>query len=150
MEPYQNNTNQINSSDELNYSLVQNKIEKNPENPKPTTEVKSENNSFQNYENFRGSEHASGLNKIIFKEENEKKSEKKENDNNISQTIDLTSAIEDMRKELNSIKDGLSKKLELQTQQIDVLRQELKQELGGLREDLGGSLKEIINILKKK
>ena len=162
-----------NSSNESNCNLAENKIEKNPENPKPKIEVKSENSISQNFENYKRSEHSSsglprklslGENDIKSgKEESEKKldktSEIKENENNTSQTIDLTTAIEEMRKELNSTKDVLSKKLDLQNQQINGLRKDFKDELKGLRKDfkdeliglrteLSSDLKEIINLLK--
>ena len=55
-----------------------------------------------------------------------------------------------MRKELKSTKDVLSKKLDLQNQQIDGLRKDFKDELKGLRTELSSDLKEIINLLKKK
>ena len=153
-----------NSSNESNCNLAENKIEKNPENPKPKIEVKSENSISQNLENYKSSEHSSsGLPRKISlgendiksgKEESEKKldktSEIKENENNTSQTIDLTTTIEEMRKELKSTKDVLSKKLDLQNQQIDGLRKDFKDELKGLRTELSSDLKEIINLLKKK
>ena len=172
-----------NSSNESNCNLAENKIEKNPENPKPKIEVKSENSISQNFDNYKRSEHSSfglpslGENDIKSgKEESEKKldktSEIKENENNTSQTIDLTSTIDEMRKELNSTKDVLSKKLDLQNQQINGLRKDFKDELIGLRKDfkdeltglrkdfkdelkglrteLSSDLKEIINLLKKK
>ena len=117
---------------------------------KPKIEVKSENSISQNFENYKNSEHSSsGLPRKISlgendiksgKEESEKKldktSEIKENENNTSQTIDLTTTIEEMRKELNSTKDVLSKKLDLQNQQIIGLRKDFKDELIGLRKDL--------------
>ena len=68
-----------NSSNESNCNLAENKIEKNPENPKPKIEVKSENSISQNFKNYKSSEHSSsGLPRKISLGENDIKSGKEE------------------------------------------------------------------------